>query len=1063
MANLFLLHEPNNVKLADQLEAFLKRNGYQVTNRVSIRPGQNISQSVGETIRSADGVIILIDSGTGSDFFREEVTIAVNVHGSRRVVVLMKGNESLKNMPSNLAPIQRFVIDAKHSLQSQAVLIDQYFKKWLAGDSTTTVTGQPVPSSTGDSAFWLIKINDRTWPIADFQIGQGYTFNSRHHENERQEDAALFEQLKVNDRLLAYAYSEINAVIAVFRVTSHDIILNPEDNVIGLEVDALIEPYINDEELSRQGFTAHHISHETNKLFALDGEFVSRMLNSRSLKGTASTPPGDATLLKLLTQQAAVTSMSNDVPDASIPDKLDIMDDVRAMAMVIAYEKVKPPISIGLFGNWGSGKSFFMLKLEREINELVAKQVSPFNTKVVSIRFNSWHYSDANLWASLITRIFEGLKAHGGSKDSELETLFKNLSSTTELIEETEQREKAIVDQIADINTRAAKLETTITEKAKRLSGMSLRAIATAVFQDAKVKEDINAIRKEFDYVDLSTYEQIGKKVNELEHFGSQTIKTVQLAYDFRQRKTFFMLIVAAVVFGLAYFAADLGLILKPWYKKVEGYAALLLAALTQVATLIAPAGKKIAGLHQRLVGLKAKMEELREQKVKEFEGEKEKLKSELIAAETEQKELAVQRAQLESRKAELSLELEDIRTGKKLQSFIESRVTDERYQNNLGIISWIRKDFEKLDFLLKQQHDPKLLKLSGQKKVDNIFRIDRIVLYIDDLDRCDTGIVVQVLEAIHLLLAFPLFVVVVGVDPRWMNNALRGRFQQLGGGDIENGKPEAEGKTTDNLPVKLPITSQAYLEKIFQIPFVLKPMSEEAIGDLIGAQFAIPETSEDENIYSEEDEISDENNNEEAAELNDPEAPDLGIAVFLPNPVDPGGEAEDAGASTDNPPREEAAQSNNQTVSQQALDLLVLAPEEITFMQTLGSLAGDSPRTIVRFVNIYRIIRSHADLVFEEASRNEHYYAVMVVLSALTGPHAEGKLFLKGLKTAAPGITFKAYSDGLQKAKMTKDSYGSILKGTAAEAVMKQIGGVKLSVFQANLDLVCRFSFHVN
>ena len=44
---------------------------------------------------------------------------------------------------------------------------------------------------------------------------------------------------------------------------------------------------------------------------------------------------------------------------------------------------------------------------------------------------------------------------------------------------------------------------------------------------------------------------------------------------------------------------------------------------------------------------------------------------------------------------------------------------------------------------------------------------IERIVLYIDDLDRCPPERVVEVLQAVHLLLAFELFVVVVAVDAR--------------------------------------------------------------------------------------------------------------------------------------------------------------------------------------------------------------------------------------------------------------------------------------------------------
>ena len=46
---------------------------------------------------------------------------------------------------------------------------------------------------------------------------------------------------------------------------------------------------------------------------------------------------------------------------------------------------------------------------------------------------------------------------------------------------------------------------------------------------------------------------------------------------------------------------------------------------------------------------------------------------------------------------------------------------------------------------------------------------LERIILYIDDLDRCPEERVVEVLEAVNLLMAFPLFIVIVGVDPRWV------------------------------------------------------------------------------------------------------------------------------------------------------------------------------------------------------------------------------------------------------------------------------------------------------
>src|SRR5262249_7011132 len=47
---------------------------------------------------------------------------------------------------------------------------------------------------------------------------------------------------------------------------------------------------------------------------------------------------------------------------------------------------------------------------------------------------------------------------------------------------------------------------------------------------------------------------------------------------------------------------------------------------------------------------------------------------------------------------------------------------------------------------------------------------LERIVLYIDDLDRCPPRRVVEVLTAMQLLLALPLF---VAVDPRWLVRSL--------------------------------------------------------------------------------------------------------------------------------------------------------------------------------------------------------------------------------------------------------------------------------------------------
>ncbi|MFM0200627.1 P-loop NTPase fold protein [Paraburkholderia fungorum] len=118
-----------------------------------------------------------------------------------------------------------------------------------------------------------------------------------------------------------------------------------------------------------------------------------------------------------------------------------------------------------------------------------------------------------------------------------------------------------------------------------------------------------------------------------------------------------------------------------------------------------------------------------------------------------------------------------------------------------------------------------KLARLANRIPLGNGQRpADRIVLYIDDLDRCPAHKVVDVLQAVHLLLAYPLFVVVVGVDPRWLMHSLAVHYQEFQGD---------AAKFTAN-PHEWMTTPQHYLEKIFQIPHTLRSMSEEGYGRLI-------------------------------------------------------------------------------------------------------------------------------------------------------------------------------------------------------------------------------------
>jgi hypothetical protein len=145
----------------------------------------------------------------------------------------------------------------------------------------------------------------------------------------------------------------------------------------------------------------------------------------------------------------------------------------------------------------------------------------------------------------------------------------------------------------------------------------------------------------------------------------------------------------------------------------------------------------------------------------------------------------------------------------------VSGRIEDRTYAKELTSLSIARADLEQLSRILRAQR-------TNVKGTDSGLRsIDRVILYVDDLDRCQPKDVVRVLQLVHMLLAFELFVVVVAVDARWIEQALKQEYPWLRG---EQGRPGAEGHAV--IEPFGHVTPEDYLEKIFQIAFWLEPMT---------------------------------------------------------------------------------------------------------------------------------------------------------------------------------------------------------------------------------------------
>jgi hypothetical protein len=68
-------------------------------------------------------------------------------------------------------------------------------------------------------------------------------------------------------------------------------------------------------------------------------------------------------------------------------------------------------LAVGVFGDWGSGKTVFLRLLEKQVQLAAARANEVSHGAVQQVWFNAWHYAETDLWASLVAEIFSQLAA----------------------------------------------------------------------------------------------------------------------------------------------------------------------------------------------------------------------------------------------------------------------------------------------------------------------------------------------------------------------------------------------------------------------------------------------------------------------------------------------------------------------------------------------------------------------------------------------------------------------------------------------------------------------------
>lgn len=336
---------------------------------------------------------------------------------------------------------------------------------------------------------------------------------------------------------------------------------------------------------------------------------------------------------------------------------------------------------------------------------------------------------------------------------------------------------------------------------------------------------------------------------------------------------------------------------------------------------------------------------------------------------------ISSRRRQLDARQHSLRREIAELKerlalidAATRLSTFLANRAAPNAYSGYRSLFGQIRGDLGQLSIDLKQAQD-EWFAAGGSGAPP----LERIVLYIDDLDRCPPHRVVEVLEAIHLMLALELFVVVVAVDARWLIRCLNHHYREL------------FTQTTDlianshELPAHEGTTSPIdFLDKIFQIPYALAPPTPAAFasylrsllpfpaepGSALGSQASVGVTAE-----------GDEHSGQIAFEQ-----------VYRQN---------------EQPTSRREGQYH--TMSLQTTAPIVAMPDlrplglqmtrrEIEFMTRLGPMLP-TPRAAKKLANLYRLVRigiADADLAAFTGTRSGGpYQAVQILLAFLVGSPA--------------------------------------------------------------------------
>lgn len=626
--------------------------------------------------------------------------------------------------------------------------------------------------------------------------------------------------------------------------------------------------------------------------------------------------------------------------------------DVNALSSLIAAKSTAPPLSICVFGGWGAGKTTFMRQIESRTAELtlletaehysalasrvegydpelqkeliaksggaieLARQYgncqqagSGFLPGVASVWFNSWVYLEEDLWAAVSNQILNTLSDDLTiqENDQELAELHRRRKKVIRELSSVRRELSAGNDAHAEICRETVRVQRDLNEAKASIDNFAqLPALAVAAVKALnatgllKADETSNLNDVTSRMVDTGTS---AMSIDELKGAVEEISTYFDKEYSFWFRFRSFALSIfrnwisaAFALLGLL-FAAIFYFFGTQLFSTIYGFAMSLAGVIAPFLVGAVYTGEKARSLFKNFekdaISTQDSFQKLADRyllrrktnALEALESAKIDFESRLKALDSKSRELSSANALLEAQTS--------------LSGIIKARNSEGVYSEKLGLMSTARSDFESLSRRIN------FLSNSPDNSLPTDLQIRRIVLYIDDIDRCTSKRIVEVLRVIHLLLHLDIFVVVVAMELEVVVRALR-----------DEGLCDTEADAL------------RYLDKIFQIPYRLENLSDDDRRSVF-RNLRVP--------YS-----------EAADSPGTIEREEIEVRATPKNHVT---EVEGSEAS--------ASGQADKTSEGQFPPSIDLTEEEWALLEDKAVILSQTPRAMKRFSNIYRIVKA--------------------------------------------------------------------------------------------------------